>query len=183
MTNAPGKHYRKGLTLLEVAGMFSEEEEARRWLDEQLWPEGPFCPLCGSFDVQCNIKHNTMTRRCRTCPKRRMFTLRKGTVMEGTKMPYRVWAIGIYLFMTNIKGISSMRLHRELGIGQKAAWFMFQQLRKATETETGLFSGPVEVDEVYFGCKEKNKHKSKKLHTRGTAGKTAVVGVKDRDTN
>ena len=183
MAKGPGKNYREGLTLLQVADMFSVEEEARQWLEEQLWPEGPFCPFCGSFDVQCNIKHNTMTHRCRTCPTRRMFTLRKGTVMEGTKMSYRVWAIGIYLFMTNIKGISSMRLHRELGIGQKAAWFMLQRLRKATEMETGLFSGPVEVDEAYFGGREKNKHADKKLHARGATGKTAVVGTKDRDTN
>ena len=51
--------------------------------------------------------------------------------MEGTKMKCRVWAIGMYLYTTNLKGVSSMRLHGELGVGQKAAWFMLQRLRKA----------------------------------------------------
>ena len=100
-------------------------------------------------------------------------------------MPYRVWAIGIYLFTTNIKGISSMKLHRELGIGQKAAWFMLARLRKAYEVEIGPFAGPIEFDESYFGGKRRNMSKAKrnKLEGRGVSGKTAVVGAKDRDSN
>ena len=53
--------------------------------------------------------------------------------MEGSNLKYRPWAIAISLFTTNIKGISSMKLHRELGIGQKAAWFMLHRLRKVFE--------------------------------------------------
>ncbi len=74
--------------------------------------------------------------------------VRKGTVMEGTKMPYRTWAIGLYLHLTNIKGISSMRLHRELGITQKSAWFMLHRLREASKSDPIPFSGPVETDET-----------------------------------
>ena len=181
---APGKAHRKGMTLLEVAAKFADEDNAREWIESLRWPTGPYCPKCGSFNVQANIKHKTMTHRCRDCSDRPMFTLRMGTVMEGTKMKYRVWAIGIYLFTTNIKGVSSMKLHRELGIGQKAAWFMLHRLREAFTAQGTLFSGPVEVDEAFFGGKEGNKHESKKLKAgRGTVGKTPVVGVKDRATN
>ena len=182
---APGKAHRKGLTLLQIADMFHDESDAIAWLEELRWPDGPFCPKCGSFNVQSGIKHKTMTHRCRDCPNRQMFTLRMGTVMEGTKMPYRVWAIGIYLFTTNIKGISSTKLRRELGIGQKAAWFMLQRLRKASESGAATFSGPVEVDETYIGGKRKNMSNAKRreLTGRGTAGKAAVVGIKDRASN
>ncbi len=113
-----------------------------------------------------------------------MFTLRKGSIMEGSKLPYRVWAISLYLFTTNLKGISSMKLHRELGIGQKAAWFMMHRLRTAAQSGSGTFSGPVEADETYVGGKRKSMHASKRKHLtgRGSVGKEAVVGVKDRET-
>ena len=76
-----------------------------------------------------------------------------------------------------------MKLHRELGIGQKSAWFMLHRLRKAYEIEVGPFSGTVEVDETFIGGKEKNKHNSKRSHIQGPSGKEVVVGMKDRKTN
>ncbi len=180
---APGKSYRKGLTLLQIADMFSDEKASKHWIAEQRWPKGAYCPHCGSFNVQCWIKHPSQTHRCRDCESNPMFSVKTGTVMEGSNLKYRVWAVGIYLFTTNIKGISSMKLHRELGIGQKAAWFMLSRLRKAYEQDIGLFSGPVEVDEVYMGGKERNKHSKKKQRAgRGPVGKTPVAGIKDRTT-
>ena len=47
--------------------MFRGEEAAKAWISAQRWPEGPFCPYCGSDSVQSNIKHKSMTHRCHDC--------------------------------------------------------------------------------------------------------------------
>jgi len=49
---APGKAYRKGLTLLQVTEMLNDEQKAKEWLAEQRWKGRPQCPHCGSTNVQ-----------------------------------------------------------------------------------------------------------------------------------
>ena len=181
---APGKSYRKGISLKKLMVMFSDDDKAREWIENQIWPNGPHCPHCGSFNVQHPIRHRTMTHRCRDCPNRPQFSLKTGTVMQGTKLGYRDWAIAIYLLSTNLKGVAAMKLHRDLEITYKSAWHLAHRLREAFASSSVVFAGPSEADEVYMGGKEKNKHAAKKKRAgRGAVGKTAVVGIKDRATN
>ena len=181
---APGKSYRKGISLKKLMVMFSDDDKAREWIENQIWPNGPHCPHCGSFNVQHPIRHRTMTHRCRDCPNRPQFSLKTGTVMQGTKLGYRDWAIAIYLLSTNLKGVAAMKLHRDLEITYKSAWHLAHRLREAFASSNVVFAGPSEADEVYMGGKEKNKHAAKKKRAgRGAVGKTAVVGIKDRATN
>ncbi len=184
---APGKSYRAGITLRQIIRRYPTEKCAENWFIRQRWPKGVCCPYCGSLNVLVGAKHKTMPFRCRekACGRKR-FSTKTRSVMECSKVSYQDWLLALFLVSTHLKGESSMKLHRDLGITQKTAWFLAHRIRKAlSQAGIASYSGPVEVDETYVGGKRKNmsKSKRKKLTGRGPVGKTAVVGAKDRETN
>ncbi len=178
MAKAPGKAHREGITVMEMAELFPTDEAAREWFEAKMWPEGRHCPRCGSIEtIECKGKP-PMPYWCPACKSH--FSVRIGTVLEGSPLPLRKWVYAIYLHLTSLKGVSSMKLHRDLGVTQKTAWFMLQRIREAFDEGDKLLRGTVEVDETYIGGKRRNMHnkKRKELKGRGLVGKEAVVGMK-----
>ena len=144
-TKGPGKSHRLGISLLELAERFPNEQAATEWFEAQVWQTERCCPKCGSVETSEVPNRKPMPYWCSDC--RSYFSVRTGTALERSKVPLRKWAFAVYLVTTSLKSVSSMKLHRDLGVTQKTAWFMLHRLRKAWGTgEASAFEGPLEVD-------------------------------------
>ena len=169
---------------MELTKMFPDNETAEAWFIAQRWPTGVCCPGCGSLNVQERKTRKPQPYRCRDC--RKDFSVRTGTLMHATNLGYRTWAFAIYMVVTNLKSVASMKLHRDLKITQKTAWHLMHRIRENFDDRSDSFAGPVEVDETYVGGKRSNMSNAKRKALadtgRGPVGKTAVVGAKDRST-
>ena len=167
------------ISTFEFFEMFPDQESARLYLEGRLWPNGVCCPVCG-LGERVTARAGGFYR-CNQC--REDFTVRTGTIFERSHVPLHKWIYAMYLLVTARKGISSMQLSKEIGITQKSAWFVLQRLREACGDNLAVLRGLVEVDEMYVGGKQDNKHadkKSPKGHRGGAVGKTPVLGLRER---
>ncbi len=179
---------RSTISTFQLFELFPDEDAARKYLEDRLWPSGPVCPDCKSGE-RVSALGTCATRkagyyRCLACNFD--FTIRTNTIFERSKVPLHKWLYSMYLLVTARKGISSLQLAKEIGVTQKTAWFILGRLREACGGPDGPLDklrGIIEIDEAFFGGKEANKHESKKLRLgRGSVGKSTVLGMRERGT-
>ncbi len=159
------------MNLLNFQKKFADEQACINWLINERFgsKENMTCPHCG-----CNKAYkfkNGKTFKCSSCLKQ--FSIRIGTIFEGSNVPLLKWFFAIYLFTSLKKGISSIQLSKYIGVTQKTAWFVLQRIRVVMEDETIQFEGISEIDEVYIGGRAKMQNKM--------SNKTVVVGIVNRD--
>ena len=168
-------------SLIAIADYFSSNDICKAVIAHQRWGEGDaVCPFCG-------CTHTYMTKEgryiCKDCAKH--FSVTVGTIFENTKVSLRKWFMAMYLVSSTKKGVSSCQLARDIKVTQKTAWFMLHKIRGLYGQDDSIsLSGEVEMDEMYLGGRETNKHESKR--TEGTQGrstktKTPIFGMVQRD--
>ena len=155
-----------------TAPRFTDENAAREHLESLMWPEGPFCPHCGSVNAKRlppqerkvtaahpggTVRHGVI--QCNDCGDQ--YTVTVGTVFERSKVGLHKWLLANHLLCASKKGISGHQMARMLGVTYKTAWFMMHRIREAMkDTHPGPMGGlgeTIEADETYIGGKIKNR--------------------------
>jgi len=168
-------------TLLEAIRYFADEDRCFEFVKDLRWEDGEVtCPRC-----KADKPYYLATRRvwkCRSC--RKQFSLKSGTIFEGSPLGFDKWLPAIWLIANSKNGISSHELGRALGVTQKSAWFMNHRIRLAMESGSlEKLVGTIEVDETYVGGVARNMHKNaraRKIHGTGGIDKVAIQGAKQR---
>ena len=138
---------------MDLADLFPDEAAAKAWFELLIWRDGRHCPRCGSADT--HEATATSGLPCCCSGSHKPFSARIGTAHERSRLPFRTQAFAIYLEMTNLKGVSSMKLHRDPGVTQKTARFMLHRIREAFPNGApGAMDGPVKADEPWIGGKQ-----------------------------
>jgi transposase-like protein len=137
----------------------ADETKAVEFLEATRWKGTPKCARCESEKVR-----QIIGRDCRRSPRylwrclacRAQYTVRVGTVFEGSKIPLRHWCFGFWAACSGKKGVSALEIRRQTGLSYKSALYMMHRIRcamgDANDTLPPL-SGTVEADETYVGGK------------------------------
>lgn len=169
-------------TLQEAILYYSDPVNCREYLVARRWPDGVICPRCGSKNVIFLEKYNRW--HCREKHEAPQFTLKTGTVMEDSPIGLDKWLTAMWQIVNSKNGISSLEVHRAIGVTQKTAWFLDHRIRFALGLGAGdKMSGHVEADETFIGGKARNMHVAeRKRRITGTGGKdkTPVMGILER---
>lgn len=170
-------NFAKFNSLVEIALYFDTPKKCKEAIAQSRWADGDVvCPYCG--------KHHCYTRSdgryiCGKCHK--SFSVLVGTIFENTKISLVKWFMAMYLISSHKKGVSSHQLSRDLNVTQKTAWFILHKVRTLfAQDDSVALEGEVELDEMYLGGRETNKHESKKTANtqgRSTKTKTPIFGM------
>lgn len=179
-------------TIHQFNDFFKDEKTCYAFLEEQLWAGVPVCPHCASAKKPYSVKprgkfQDIPSYRCSEPQCKLPFTVRTGSIFEGSKVELRKWFQAAYEITVCKNGISSVELGKRIGVSQKTAWFVNHRLRTMLiETKPELLTGVVEIDEAYVGGSIKNKHRkvreeNAKNRSSSTGNKTGVVACLSRD--
>jgi len=162
------------MNLFSFTAHFDSEEACRNHFKEERDKIGVVCKRCG------HTKHFWIKSRwsyeCKSCRSRT--SLRSGTIMQGSNLPFLVWYKTMFLLSATKKGFSSKEIQKQLGLKRyEPVWAMVHKLRKAMGNRDARYTleGMIEMDEGYFTVESSEIEKVQGGRGRGAAGKSNVA--------
>jgi len=170
-------------TLLDAVRYYSDPKVCFETMLAVKWPDGKIaCPKCGGAAV--GVVRSRSLLQCKAKECRKQFSVKVGTIFEDSPLGLDKWFVAVWCIANAKNGISSLELHRALGVRQPTAWFILHRIRLAMKTRSfRKLAGEVEGDESFFGGKAKNMHKGRReklIRGRGPVSKAIVQGLLER---
>lgn len=165
------------MKVFEFSNYFPDEASCRKAFKEMRDREGVTCQHCGSSDVVW--LESKQQYQCKLC--RHRTTLRSGTVMHGSKLPFMYWFIAMHLLTATKKSISAVELQRQLGHKRyQPIWELLHKLRSVMGKRDDKYTlkGCIELDEGFFSTEIPNEKKNEKLKAgAGSQRKSKVIVI------
>ena len=125
--------FQPGLSLPEFINRFGTREQCENYLYRSKWANGFICKKCASKTAVSYNKGKHAVYQCSKCHTQT--SLLVDTIFERTHLPLTIWFLAIYLIAQAKTGISSLDLHRKLGVNHKTAWLIHHKLMHSMREE------------------------------------------------
>ncbi len=161
------------MRIREFFNAFSTEQSCREHFLQNRIKEGVICKKCGHGEHYW--LRNKEQFECKKCKFRT--TLRSGTVMQASKLPFSYWYIAMYLMSHSKKSLSALQMQRELSHKRyEPIWAMMHKIRTLMSKDQAsiIMKGFVELDDAFIAVKTPGGKKNNK-QGRGTITKSSVL--------
>jgi transposase len=163
-------------TINDFNEQFFDNDACLDWLMEQRYHDSrAICSYC-----KMERKHHRVaTKKAYSCDNCGTYiSPMAGTIFEKSSTSLRLWFYAMYLMSATRCGISAKQIQRECGVTYKTAWRMFKQIRTLMAEEF-VTTGPVEMDETFYGAPKKNQHASRRREG-AHKDKQPIFGIVER---
>jgi len=137
------------MNLIKFIEDFPDEIACIKKFKEIRVQEGVTCRKCGGREHYW--QGSILQFQCKQCDTRT--TLRSGTILQASKLPYRYWFIAMHLMTSTKKSFSALELQRQIGHKYyEPIWFMMQKIRQSMGARDSKYpiNKIVELDEGFF---------------------------------
>lgn len=170
------------MKLIEFTNHFPNEESCKEAFKAYRLKQGITCRKCGG--ISHYWKKNREQWECKNCQYRT--TLKSGTVLHGSKLPFQYWFIAMHLITSTKKSFSAKEIQRQLGHKRyEPIWAMMHKLRSVMGLRDNQYQlkEEIELDEGFFETVSITRDKSEPLKRgRGSQRQTIVlVSVESKD--
>lgn len=160
------------MSLITFQKLFATKNKCHDHLFNMKWSDGFVCEKCGHKECFITKTRKNKLYECKEC--RYQSTVTVGTVMEKTRTDLTKWFLAIYLIASDKRGVSAMKLAKEIEVTYKTAWLMLHKIRHAMKLSDAHYKlgGIVELDDAFFGAPTEGGKRG-----RGTDKTKVLVGL------